>query len=69
MSTKTYDSALDFMPERKRVAQGGFLRGILAGLAAIREGIDCAGEYKELTNRGMPSDAAARKVFDKIGRN
>ncbi len=68
MTAKTYDSALDYIPERKQTQSRGILRGILASLTAIRQGIDCAGEYQELTNRGMPSDVAARKVFDKIGR-
>ena len=67
MSIKTFDSALAFDSDRK-ARTGGVLRAILNGLAAIREGIVLAGEYKMLTNRGMSSDAAARKVFEKIGR-
>lgn len=66
MSIKTFDSALDFLPARKP-RTGGVLRMIGETFLAIREGIDLAGEYKELTNRGMASDVAARKVFDKIG--
>ncbi len=69
MSIKTFDSALDFVPEAtKPVRSSGILAGIVNGFSAIREGIDLAGEYKELTNRGMASDEAARKVFDKIGK-
>lgn len=66
MSIKTFDGALDFLPASKP-RSGGILRMIGETFLAIREGIDLAGEYKELTNRGMASDVAARKVFDKIG--
>ena len=66
MSIKTFDSALDFTPAKP--ARGGVWTAISKSISAIREGIALAGEYKDLTNRGMASDAAARKVFDKIGR-
>ena len=45
----------------------GFWTTLVNGFRAISEGITLAGEYKELTNRGVPSDVAARKVFEKIG--
>lgn len=67
MSAKTFDSALDFVPEKK-ARSGGVLSAILGGLSAIREGIEVAGEYKALTNRGVASDVAARMVFEKIGK-
>ena len=66
MSIKTFDSALDFVPAAKPRA-GGVIKAIGDTLSAIREGIDLAGEYKELTNRGVASDIAARKVFQMIG--
>jgi hypothetical protein len=66
MSIKTFDSALDFVPEPK-VRTTGAWASIVAGFEAISEGISIAAEYKELTNRGMNSEAAARKVFEKIG--
>ena len=68
MTIKTFDSALDFVPEAK-VRHSGVWHAISASFSAIREGIALAGEYKALTNRGMASDAAARKVFEKIGHN
>ncbi len=68
MSIKTFDSALDFIPAAKP-RTSGVLGAIATTFSAIREGIDLAGEYKDLTNRGMASDVAARKVFEKIGRN
>ena len=70
MSIKTFDSALDFVPAAKPRTGGaalGLLKAIGDTFSAIREGIDLAGEYKDLTNRGMASDIAARKVFEKIG--
>lgn len=67
MTTKTFDSALDFVPAKSAPAKG-VLAVISESFAAIREGIAIAGEYKELTNRGVPSDVAARKVFEHIGK-
>lgn len=68
MSIKTFDSALDFTPAHTKTARPGFFATVLKTLAAVREGITLAGEYKELTNRGVASDVAARKVFSKIGK-
>lgn len=67
MSIKTFDSALDFVPATKP-ANGGVLKSILSVFGAIREGIDLAGQYKDLTNRGMASDEAARQVFNQINK-
>lgn len=66
MSIKTFDSALDFTPAQTKPARRGFFSALLQSFAAIREGIALAGEYKALTNRGVASDVAARKVFEKI---
>ena len=66
MSIKTFDSALDFVPDATRSHNQGLWASIVMSFAAIREGITLAAEYKDLTNRGMASDTAARKVFDKI---
>ena len=73
MSTKTFDAkafdgGLDFVPAPKQ-RTGSIWNTLALSLAAIREGIELAGEYKELTNRGMASDAAARKVFERIGKD
>jgi hypothetical protein len=68
MSVKTFDSALDFVPASDRKpAQRGVLAALVEAFKAVREGIDAAGEYNELTSRGVASDVAARRVFDKIG--
>jgi hypothetical protein len=67
MNVKAFDSALDFVPEKAARPQGAF-HAAAQWFNSIREGIVLAGEYKELTARGMPSDQAARKVFEKIGK-
>ncbi len=69
MSVKTFDSALDFVPAASsKPAQRGVFAAVVEALKAVREGIDAAGEYHELTARGVASDVAARRVFDKIGK-
>lgn len=67
MNVKAFDSALDFVPA-KAVRSHGVVHAVVQWFSSIREGIVLAGEYKELTARGMPSDEAARKVFEKIGK-
>lgn len=67
MTVKTFDAALDFVPAAK-ARTTGFWAVLSQSFSAIREGIAVAGEYKELTGRGMAADVAARKVFEKIGR-
>ena len=66
MSTKAYDSALDFVPAKQ--ARHGAMHAIFDTFSAIREGIELAGEYKDLTGRGMLPSDAARKVFEHIGK-
>lgn len=62
MSTKAFDSALDFVPENK--AEGkGFLASVAAFFAAVREGMEMAQRYQTLTERGMqPAEAAQTAV-------
>lgn len=67
MSSHSISSALPLGPV-KRPRTGGFWAGIASTFLSIREGVELASEYKDLTDRGMASDVAARKVFDKIGR-
>ena len=66
MSTKAFDSALDFVPAKP--ARNGALYAIFDTFSAIREGIQLAGEYKDLTDRGVLPSEAARKVFNQIGQ-
>lgn len=66
---KSFDSALDFTPETKKARTSSPWSAIVIGFDAIREGIQLAGEYKDLTNRGVASEVAARRVFNKIGRD
>jgi len=70
MSTKTIDSAFEFAPAKApKTQQDGAWATLITGLKAIREGIVLASEYKALTDRGVASDVAARKVFERIGRD
>ncbi len=68
MNTKAFDSALDFTPA-KPAPLANRMTTIGDWFSSIREGISLAGEYKELTNRGMRAEQAARQVFEKIGHN
>ncbi len=69
MNTKAYDSALDFTPAKSAAPLASRMTTIGDWFSSIREGIALAGEYKELTSRGMPAEKAARQVFEKIGHN
>jgi hypothetical protein len=66
---KSFDSALDFNPATKPERTQSAWSSIVIGFDAIREGIRLAGEYKALTNRGVASEVAARRVFNKIDRD
>lgn len=66
MNVKTVDSA-DFHGE-EHGAHKGLFAGVTAWFAAMNEGITLAGQYKELTARGVSPDMAVRKVFDQIKR-
>jgi len=46
----------------------GIWDSIVNAFAAIRQGIDLAGEYKDLTGRGVPASEAARRVFERMGK-
>ncbi len=69
MSIRTFDSALDFMPETSaKIAatdQAAGAIGTLKAIAsAISEGIGAAHDYERLTALGVKADVAARKVFE-----
>lgn len=66
MSTiSSYDEALDFYPEAKRVAATG--RSVTAKLRilweALSEGHAAAYRYRELMAHGKSADQAASQVF------
>lgn len=64
MSTKTFDSALDFVPAAKPGKP--FLTALFDGL---REGFEMASRYQQLTDRGVaPSDAAKTAVKEAEAR-
>lgn len=58
MSTKAFDSALDFMPEAKPT-KTGLVASIEAFFSAMAEGMEMARRYQILTDRGVaPAEAA-----------
>lgn len=62
MSTKAFDSALDFIPEQKSTRKG-LLASIEAFFIAMGEGMEMARRYQILTDRGVaPAEAAAVAV-------
>ena len=64
MSTKTIDSALDFMPSpRKPTNILSFLDIVAKGFS---EGLEAANTYKTLTARGVSTEQAARRAMAKI---
>jgi hypothetical protein len=63
MSTKTYDSALDFMPAEAAARPGVFSR-IRDYVAAMHNGLEAWREYDRLTAAGVAPDEAARRSFE-----
>lgn len=64
MSIKTFDDALDFLPEQRT---GGFKRmtgAIAKFVKGIDQGLSAQAHYNRLTARGMAPAEAARKVLD-----
>ena len=66
MNVKTIDSA-EFHGDESSAHKGSF-SAITAWFSAMNEGITLAGQYKDLTARGMSPDLAVRKVFEQIKR-
>ena len=63
MSTKTYDTALDFMPAR--VTRGkGFRANVRSFFAALVEGLEAQNRYERNVARGLTPANAAAKAFD-----
>lgn len=66
MKTKTYNSALNFLPEAKPVKTGrpeGLVATLRKFFAAIDAGLEAQQAYKKHTAHGMPSAAAAAAAF------
>ena len=64
MSTKTINSALDFMPAPQKPTNVlGFLDIVAKGFV---EGLEAANTYKTSTARGVPTEQAARRAMAKI---
>lgn len=68
MTTKSYDDALDFMPETR--TRGPRLLSTLKVLVeAFKEGREAEARYHELIARGVAHDEAARAVFERTYKN
>lgn len=67
MATRSYDSALDFLPDvAAKTAPGrpsGLVGSLKAFFAAIDDGLEAQHAYKVLTARGMPTADAAQAAF------
>jgi len=63
MSTKAYDSALNFMPAEGK-KEGLFTR-FRAYMAALHDGLDAWREYERLRVSGVEHHIAAAKSFEK----
>lgn len=64
MSTKAFNSALDFLPAAKPSKGGPGVFGLLKTiLEAFEEGRTAQVEYRKLIARGMTHEQAARKVI------
>ena len=65
MNVKAFDTALDFIPSGKS-RKGGPFGAVASWFGALNEGITLAGQYKELTARGVAPDVAVRALFEQI---
>ena len=63
MSTKTYNSALDFMPADTALARPSLFARIKEYMSAMRAGLEAWREYERLTAAGISPDEAARRSF------
>jgi hypothetical protein len=63
MSTKSIDSALDFMPSDE--GRPSRLARIKEYFAAVKDGLAAWREYERLTANGVAHEVAARKSFEK----
>lgn len=70
MTSKSYDQALDFLPVAPATTSvpARLLSGFKAFVAAISDGLEAQHQYKLRTSRGVSSAAAAKAVFDKLGK-
>ncbi len=64
MATKSFDSALDFLPEQKARGEVGFFGLVRAVLEAFEEGRVAEAKYRDLVAHGVSHEDAARKVFE-----
>lgn len=63
MSTKTYDTALDFMPADTAAPRQSLYARFKEHVAAMHNGLEAWREYERLTAAGLAPDEAARRSF------
>ena len=63
MSTKTYETALDFMPADAAVARPSLYVRFKEYVSAMHNGLEAWREYERLTAAGLAPDEAARRSF------
>lgn len=63
MSSKSIDSALDFLPSEQ--PQQGLWATLKAFFGAASEGLDALHKYKKLTSHGVSAADAAKAVLKK----
>ena len=70
MTSKSFDTALDFLPETKVGKRGPRLFSMFNTLIeAFEEARAAESQYRELVAHGMPHEQAARKVFERTYTN
>ena len=67
MATKSFDAALDFLPEVKAAHKGPGLFSVLKTIVeAFGEGRYAEAKYRDLVAHGVSHEVAARKVFETV---
>lgn len=65
MTTNSYDTALDFLPEAKTVETGPRGMALLKAIfEAFAEARTAESRYRDLLARGVSHEQAAREVFN-----
>ncbi len=64
MATKSFDAALNFLPESKAVHKGRGMFGVLKAIVeSFEEGRQAEAMYRDLVAHGVKHEDAARRVF------
>lgn len=64
MATKSFDAALDFLPETKSAGKVQCILGVIKAVyEAFEEGREAEAKYRDLVARGTSHEVAARMVL------